>query len=294
MFGMGGTEILVILIVALLFLGPDKLPEAAKQISKGIRDIKKQSRVLQRTIEDDEHIGGAIRDLRSALRGEEEPVRPKPIKPPRELTEVTSGPATPAATASQDTPADTLALPEPGSPTIADASAPAPSVPSTASVLVAAGLSTTTGEPTLRGVVAPTPSEPGSAAQTESRPSGSAASSSFSAFSSGAGSGEETLRGVLPPRPSPDVPDAPEVSGREEPGTPRLTMPPIAGEPDGAAPTARDDAELAALVKPAPHTIPRSSPSAAPAVPATAPSKPEAAASSESNASGEPGEPKHG
>jgi sec-independent protein translocase protein TatB len=39
MFGMGGTEILVILIVALLFLGPDKLPDAAKQISKHIRDI---------------------------------------------------------------------------------------------------------------------------------------------------------------------------------------------------------------------------------------------------------------
>src|SRR5262245_45779095 len=81
MFGMGGTEILVILIVALLFLGPDKLPEAAKKISKGIRDIKKQSRVLQQTIEDDEHIGGAIRDLRSALRGEEPPApRPKPPK----------------------------------------------------------------------------------------------------------------------------------------------------------------------------------------------------------------------
>jgi sec-independent protein translocase protein TatB len=78
MFGMGGTEILVILIVALLFLGPDKLPEAARSISKGIRDIKKQSRVLQRTIEDDEHIGGAIRDLKSALRGEDEPIRPRP------------------------------------------------------------------------------------------------------------------------------------------------------------------------------------------------------------------------
>ena len=76
MFGMGGTEILVILVVALLFLGPDKLPEAAKKISQGIRDIKKQTRVLQRTIEDDEHIGGAIRDLKSALRGDDEPIRP--------------------------------------------------------------------------------------------------------------------------------------------------------------------------------------------------------------------------
>jgi sec-independent protein translocase protein TatB len=100
MFGMGGSEILVILIVALLFLGPDKLPEAAKQISKGIRDIKKQSRVLQRTIEDDEHIGGAIRDLKSALRGEDEPVRPPP-KPRNQILE-------PAIAA--------VALPEPGAP----------------------------------------------------------------------------------------------------------------------------------------------------------------------------------
>jgi sec-independent protein translocase protein TatB len=80
MFGMGGSEILVILIVALLFLGPDKLPDAAKKISKGIRDIKRQSRALQQTIEDDEHIGGAIRDIKSALRGDEEPVRPRPIR----------------------------------------------------------------------------------------------------------------------------------------------------------------------------------------------------------------------
>jgi len=86
MFGIGGSEILVILIVALLFLGPDKLPEAAKQLSKGIRDLKKQSRVLQQTIENDEHIGGAIRDLKSALRGDEIPVRPKIRTQPTENT----------------------------------------------------------------------------------------------------------------------------------------------------------------------------------------------------------------
>jgi sec-independent protein translocase protein TatB len=88
MFGIGGSEILVILVVALLFLGPDKLPEAAKTISKGIRDLKKQSRALQNQIEADEKIGGAIRDLKSALRGEDIPVRPPGrIEPPREQTE---------------------------------------------------------------------------------------------------------------------------------------------------------------------------------------------------------------
>lgn len=87
MFGMGGSEIIVILIVALLFLGPEKLPSAAKQISKGIRDIKKQSRSLQQQIENDDQIGGAIRDLKSALRGDEIPVKPKTakLKKPKEL-----------------------------------------------------------------------------------------------------------------------------------------------------------------------------------------------------------------
>jgi sec-independent protein translocase protein TatB len=79
-FGIGGSEILVILVIALLFLGPDKLPEAAKTISKTVRELKKQGRILQQTIENDEHIGGAIRDLKSALNGVEDVVKTPPKK----------------------------------------------------------------------------------------------------------------------------------------------------------------------------------------------------------------------
>jgi len=80
MFGLGMGEILVIAIVALLFLGPEKLPDAAKTLSKGIRDLRRTTKELQRTIEDDTQVGDAIRDIKSALRGDSM----DPYKPPAE------------------------------------------------------------------------------------------------------------------------------------------------------------------------------------------------------------------
>jgi sec-independent protein translocase protein TatB len=79
MFGMGMGELLLILVVALLFVGPDKLPSAARSIGKGIRDFRKHSRDLQSTLEQDEKLGEAVRELRSALR--DEPLRPRPAPP---------------------------------------------------------------------------------------------------------------------------------------------------------------------------------------------------------------------
>jgi sec-independent protein translocase protein TatB len=83
MFGLGMGEIVIILVVALLFLGPTKLPDAAKQIGKAIRELRKQTQNLQETIEQDEHIGGTVRELKSALRGDEifTPIKPK-VTPP--------------------------------------------------------------------------------------------------------------------------------------------------------------------------------------------------------------------
>ncbi len=40
MFGLGTSEILVILIVGLVILGPSKLPGIVKAIGKGIREFK--------------------------------------------------------------------------------------------------------------------------------------------------------------------------------------------------------------------------------------------------------------
>jgi len=41
MFGIGFTELVLISIIAILFLGPDKLPEAMVQMAKFIKSVKK-------------------------------------------------------------------------------------------------------------------------------------------------------------------------------------------------------------------------------------------------------------
>lgn len=43
MFGIGASELIVIAIVALLVVGPKKLPELAKSLGKGFAEMKKAS-----------------------------------------------------------------------------------------------------------------------------------------------------------------------------------------------------------------------------------------------------------
>lgn len=60
MGNLGGGEILVIMLVALLVLGPSKLPEAARQLGKAVAEFRKVS-------------GGFQRELRAALDAETKP-----------------------------------------------------------------------------------------------------------------------------------------------------------------------------------------------------------------------------
>lgn len=56
MFGMGFTEILFVAVIAIIFLGPDKLPEAMVQIAKFFNSFKKTVSDAKSTFEQEIHI----------------------------------------------------------------------------------------------------------------------------------------------------------------------------------------------------------------------------------------------
>ena len=51
MGNLGGGEILIILLIGLIVLGPKRLPEASKQIGKTIRQVRQTSRNFQAELE---------------------------------------------------------------------------------------------------------------------------------------------------------------------------------------------------------------------------------------------------
>ncbi len=51
MFNIGPGELIVILIVALVLLGPDKLPEMARTVGKGMRELRKATEDIKDQVE---------------------------------------------------------------------------------------------------------------------------------------------------------------------------------------------------------------------------------------------------
>jgi sec-independent protein translocase protein TatB len=51
MFGIGTTELMVILVVAIIVIGPSKLPQIARGVGKAFGEFKRASNDLKRTID---------------------------------------------------------------------------------------------------------------------------------------------------------------------------------------------------------------------------------------------------
>lgn len=75
MFGIGMTEVLVVLVVALLVLGPNKLPELARSLGRGMGEFRRASN-----------------DLRNSLTAIDDPPPQAQPQPPPRSTAPTSPP----------------------------------------------------------------------------------------------------------------------------------------------------------------------------------------------------------
>lgn len=69
MFGsLGMPEILFILVLALLIFGPKRLPEMGRTLGRGLREFRRATNDLKRTVE-------------TEISADDKPPRPSPVKP---------------------------------------------------------------------------------------------------------------------------------------------------------------------------------------------------------------------
>ena len=75
MFGMGMPEIILIMAIALIVLGPKKLPEIAKSLGRGIAEFKKATQEFKENIEVEDDLKEARDTIREVKRDLEDTVR---------------------------------------------------------------------------------------------------------------------------------------------------------------------------------------------------------------------------
>lgn len=91
MFNIGGAELLVILLVALLVLGPNKLPQAARQVGHFLGEFRRIA-------------DGFQQELKTAM---DDPINMAPKKPPAEKPKSPGGPTVIDADSTEAHPTDT-------------------------------------------------------------------------------------------------------------------------------------------------------------------------------------------
>lgn len=104
MGGVGGPEILVILLVALLVFGPKSIPEVARTIGKGVRELRRLATEFQREV----NIADAEDDDRRQI-------RPPPAVT-RDVAEIAPAAAQIPPATEAERPPDPAALAEPADP----------------------------------------------------------------------------------------------------------------------------------------------------------------------------------
>jgi TatA/E family protein of Tat protein translocase len=104
MGNLGMPELMMILVLALLLFGPNKLPEIGKQVGKALGEFKRASNDLKRTIED---------EMEKASSGLKIDDPPKPEAAKVEAAKPEAAPALAPADGTISRPAETTKTPAP-------------------------------------------------------------------------------------------------------------------------------------------------------------------------------------
>lgn len=67
LFNIGGSELVLIVLVVIMFFGADKIPEIARGLGKGIRTVRNAANDVKREITDSAHGSSDIAELKETL-----------------------------------------------------------------------------------------------------------------------------------------------------------------------------------------------------------------------------------
>ncbi len=69
MFGIGLPELIIIMVIALIIIGPSKLPDLARGLGKGMAEFRKATQEIKDSLEVDEDFKEIRKDLQDTVSG---------------------------------------------------------------------------------------------------------------------------------------------------------------------------------------------------------------------------------